>query len=88
MIGFVADWAQAQKTAELKRNLSGKGEGNFNSRADAIGGLRMFDDLVLRMLHYRDAGGWRAGLLEPQASAGGGAAAGGGGELRTPLLSS
>ena len=47
----------------------------------------MFDNLVLRMLHYRDAGGWHAGLLEPQASAGGGAAAGGGGELRTPLLS-
>ena len=89
VIGFVADSAQAQKTAELKRDLSGKGEGNFNSRADAIGGLRMFDDLVLRMLHYRDAGGWHAGLFEPQLLGGGpGAAAGGGGELRTPLLSS
>ena len=88
VIGFVADSAQAQKTAELKRDLSGKGEGNFNSRADAIGGLRMFDDLVLRMLHYRDAGGWHAGLFEPQLLGGGpGAAAGGGGELRTPLLS-
>ena len=63
MIMFITDQGKPEKISEMERNLSGQGKGNFDSRTDSLAGLRMMDSLMLRLLHYKRAGGWKAGLV-------------------------
>jgi hypothetical protein len=87
IIMFVCDQGKPSKIAEMESNISNSGnKGNFDSRTDAIAGLRIFDNLVLRLLHYKQSGGWKASLLEPANAKVELSTTSGSEELQQPLL--